>query len=65
MADTLHIVSFFFIFASIAESVYSLSLDLTEDPEKCARSKFLDHLSAGVMGIGYIVVSALVVWSAH
>jgi hypothetical protein len=61
MADTLHIVSFFFIFASIAESTYSLALDLTEDPELCARSKLVDRISAVVMGLGYIVVCVIVV----
>lgn len=61
MADSLHIVSFIFIFLSIAESVYSLKLYSSDDPAQVAFSERMDYWSAAIMGIGYVVSSALVV----
>jgi hypothetical protein len=61
MADSLHIVAFAFIFLSIAESVYSLKLYSSEEPDQIALSKKMDMWSAGLMGFGYVFISALVV----
>lgn len=61
MADSLHIVAFAFIFLSIAESVYSLKLYSSEEVDQITASKKMDMWSAALMGIGYVVVSTLVV----
>lgn len=61
MADTLHLLAFFFIFLSIAESTYSLSLFASGDPAKMRRSVRLDRCSFAVLSAAYITLSVLAV----
>jgi hypothetical protein len=63
MADTLHLLAFFFIFLSIAESTYSLSLYSSGDAVRMRRSVRLDRWSFAVMSAAYIALSVLAVVS--
>ncbi len=63
MADTLHLLAFFFIFLSIAESTYSLSLYSSGDAARIRRSILLDRWSFAVLGAAYIILSVLAVVS--
>ena len=58
MADWLHILAFIFIFITLVESVYSLTLYCTEEPELVAKSKKLDWYSFWILLVFYLGLSA-------
>jgi hypothetical protein len=61
MADKLHLLAFFFIFLSIVESTYSLSLFSSIDPARVQRSIRLDRCSFALMTLAYLTLSCLAV----
>jgi hypothetical protein len=63
MADKLHLLAFFFIFLSIVESTYSLSLFSSPDAARVRRSIRLDRWSFAVMSLAYITLSCLAVFT--
>ena len=58
MADWIHILAFIFIFITLVESVYSLTLYCTEEPELVAKSKKLDWYSFWILLVFYLGLSA-------
>jgi hypothetical protein len=62
MVDALHILSFFVIFLSLAESTISLRLCATGNPERIQASRRLDRWSFYCLAVGYVIACTTLVF---
>jgi len=62
MVDALHVLSFFVIFLSLAESTVSLRLCSSGDHDHIQKSRRLDRRAFGCLSVGYAVACCLLVF---